>query len=79
MEIMQEDFRIRWPSGESGGEAGGESRRHPVAGVRRQPRQSQAAPFDQIVVMQAGRVAMQGTKTELEARGGLYAELMASA
>ena len=42
-------------------------------------RPSQAEPFDQIVVMQGGRIAMQGTKAELEARGGLYAELMASA
>jgi putative ABC transport system ATP-binding protein len=42
-------------------------------------RPSQAEPFDQIVVMQGGRVAAQGTKSELEARGGLYAELMASA
>ena len=42
-------------------------------------RPSQAVPFDQIVVMQGGRVAAQGTKADLEARGGLYAELMASA
>ena len=42
-------------------------------------RPSQAEPFDQIVVMQGGRIAMQGAKAELEARGGLYAELMASA
>jgi putative ABC transport system ATP-binding protein len=42
-------------------------------------RPSQAEPFEQIVVMQAGRVAAQGTPTELAARGGLYADLMASA
>jgi putative ABC transport system ATP-binding protein len=42
-------------------------------------RPSQAEPFEQIVVMQAGRVAAQGTPKELAARGGLYAELMASA
>ena len=42
-------------------------------------RPSQATPFDQIVVMQAGRIAMQGARADLEARGGLYAELMASA
>jgi putative ABC transport system ATP-binding protein len=29
--------------------------------------------------MQTGRVAAQGTPAELAARGGLYAELMASA
>jgi putative ABC transport system ATP-binding protein len=42
-------------------------------------RPGQAEPFDQIVVMQGGRIAMQGAKADLEARGGLYAELMASA
>jgi putative ABC transport system ATP-binding protein len=42
-------------------------------------RPSQAVPFEQIVVMQGGRVAAQGSKADLEARGGLYAELMASA
>lgn len=42
-------------------------------------RPSQAEPFDRIVVMEGGRIAMQGAKAELEARGGLYAELMASA
>ncbi|MCW5732491.1 MAG: ATP-binding cassette domain-containing protein [Enhydrobacter sp.] len=42
-------------------------------------RPNQAEPFDQIVVMQGGRIAMQGAKADLEARGGLYAELMASA
>ena len=42
-------------------------------------RPSQAEPFDQIVVMDSGRIAMQGAKADLEARGGLYAELMASA
>jgi len=42
-------------------------------------RPGQAEPFQQIVVMQTGRVAAQGTPAELAARGGLYAELMASA
>jgi ABC-type bacteriocin/lantibiotic exporter with double-glycine peptidase domain len=41
-------------------------------------RAAQAEPFEQIVVMQAGRILMQGTPAELAARGGLYAELMAS-
>ena len=52
--------------------------RRPRRGLDRQPA-GQAEPFDQIVVMQGGRVAAQGAKAELEARGGLYAELMASA
>jgi len=42
-------------------------------------RPNQAEPFDQIIVMQSGRIVMQGAKADLEARGGLYAELMASA
>jgi len=42
-------------------------------------RPGQAEPFEQIVVMQAGRVVAQGKPAELAARGGLYAELMASA
>ena len=42
-------------------------------------RPSQAAPFERVVVMAGGRVVDQGTPAELEARGGLYAELMASA
>ena len=42
-------------------------------------RPSQAEPFDQIVVMQAGRIVGQGTPAVLSAKGGLYAELMASA
>jgi len=42
-------------------------------------RPNQAEPFDQIVVMQGGKIAAQGTKSDLEARGGLYTELMASA
>ena len=42
-------------------------------------RPSQAAPFQRIVVMAGGRVVDQGTPEELEAKGGLYAELMASA
>ncbi|OYW25692.1 MAG: hypothetical protein B7Z44_18315, partial [Caulobacter sp. 12-67-6] len=42
-------------------------------------RPSQAEPFEQIVVMQGGRVVAQGSPSELAARGGLYTELMASA
>ena len=42
-------------------------------------RPGQAEPFEQIVVMQAGRVVGQGKPAELAARGGLYADLMASA
>ena len=42
-------------------------------------RPSQAEPFQQIVVMKGGRVAEQGTPADLEARGGLYKELMSSA
>jgi putative ABC transport system ATP-binding protein len=42
-------------------------------------RPAQAEPFDQIVVMQAGRVTTQGAPSDLAARGGLYSELMASA
>jgi putative ABC transport system ATP-binding protein len=42
-------------------------------------RPTQAQPFDQIIVMQGGKIAAQGAKADLEARGGLYAELMASA
>ncbi|MDP3163625.1 MAG: ATP-binding cassette domain-containing protein, partial [Reyranella sp.] len=42
-------------------------------------RPAQAEPFEQIVVMQAGRITSQGTPAELAARGGLYTELMASA
>jgi putative ABC transport system ATP-binding protein len=41
-------------------------------------RATQAEPFEQIVVMQGGRILMQGTPTELAARGGLYTELMAA-
>jgi putative ABC transport system ATP-binding protein len=41
-------------------------------------RPSQAEPFDQIVVMQAGRIAARGTPAELAAKGGLYCELMQS-
>jgi putative ABC transport system ATP-binding protein len=41
-------------------------------------RPSQAEPFEQIVVMQGGRIAAQGKPAELAAKGGLYAELMAS-
>ncbi|SEO96957.1 putative ABC transport system ATP-binding protein [Rhodospirillales bacterium URHD0017] len=42
-------------------------------------RPAQAAPFEQIVVMQGGRIAAQGKPSDLAAKGGLYAELMASA
>ena len=42
-------------------------------------RPAQAEPFEQIVVMQGGRIAAQGAPADLAARGGLYAELMASA
>ena len=42
-------------------------------------RPSQAQPFDDIVVMQGGRIVAHGTPAELAAQGGLYAELMASA
>ncbi len=42
-------------------------------------RPNQAEPFDQIVVMQAGRIAAQGSPADLAAKGGLYTELMASA
>jgi putative ABC transport system ATP-binding protein len=42
-------------------------------------RPGQAEPFEQIVVMQSGRVVAQGKPAELAAHGGLYAELMSSA
>ncbi|WP_395709261.1 ABC transporter transmembrane domain-containing protein [Reyranella sp.] len=42
-------------------------------------RPTQAEPFEQIVVMQNGRIAAQGPPADLAERGGLYAELMASA
>ncbi|MBL6613722.1 MAG: ATP-binding cassette domain-containing protein [Reyranella sp.] len=42
-------------------------------------RPSQAEPFEQIVVMQGGRVVAHGAPSELAAKGGLYAELMAAA
>ena len=41
-------------------------------------RPAQAEPFEQVVVMQGGKVAAQGAPADLAARG-LYAELMASA
>ena len=41
-------------------------------------RPAQAEPFEQIVVMQGGRITAQGTPSDLAAKGGLYAELMAS-
>ncbi len=42
-------------------------------------RPGQAEPFAQILVMQGGRIAAQGTPVELAERGGLYTELMSSA
>ena len=42
-------------------------------------RPAQAEPFEQVVVMQAGKIVAQGTPSELAARGGLYTDLMASA
>jgi putative ABC transport system ATP-binding protein len=42
-------------------------------------RPAQAEPFQQILVMQGGRVVANGTPSELATTGGLYAELMASA
>jgi putative ABC transport system ATP-binding protein len=42
-------------------------------------RPAQAEPFEQIVVMQGGRIAAYGAPADLAAKGGLYAELMASA
>jgi len=42
-------------------------------------RPNQAEPFEMVVVMQGGRVVAQGSPSELAAKGGLYAELMASA
>src|SRR5262249_10618882 len=42
-------------------------------------RPGQAEPLQQVIVMQAGRVAAQGTPKQLASQGGLYAELMASA
>ena len=47
--------------------------------VRIANRPAQAEPFEQVVVMQAGRISTQGAPSELAARGGLYTELMASA
>ncbi|MBS0546352.1 MAG: ABC transporter ATP-binding protein [Proteobacteria bacterium] len=41
-------------------------------------RPSQALSFDEVVVMQAGKIVAHGAPQELEAKGGLYAELMAS-
>jgi putative ABC transport system ATP-binding protein len=42
-------------------------------------RPAQAEPFEQIVVMQGGKIAAHGAPKELASHGGLYAELMASA
>ncbi|MGE5149543.1 MAG: ATP-binding cassette domain-containing protein [Rhodospirillaceae bacterium] len=41
-------------------------------------RPAQAEPFEQVIVMQGGRVAASGKKTQLQGNG-LYADLMASA
>ena len=41
-------------------------------------RPSQAEPFEEVVVMQNGRIVAQGKPADLAAQGGLYAELMAS-
>jgi putative ABC transport system ATP-binding protein len=42
-------------------------------------RPNQAEPFQQVVVMQGGRIVAQGAPSDLAAKGGLYTELMASA
>lgn len=42
-------------------------------------RPSQAEPFERVVVMQGGRIAAQGKPSDLAAKGGLYAELVAQA
>ena len=42
-------------------------------------RPNQAEVFQQVVVMKGGRVAEQGSPADLEARGGLYKELVTSA
>jgi putative ABC transport system ATP-binding protein len=42
-------------------------------------RPSQAESFEEIVVMQAGKIVAHGAPADLKAKGGLYAELMASA
>jgi putative ABC transport system ATP-binding protein len=42
-------------------------------------RPAQAEPFEQIVVMQGGKIAALGAPQDLATRGGLYAELMSSA
>jgi len=42
-------------------------------------RPGQALAFGRIIVMQAGHIVSQGSPKELEARGGLYVELMGSA
>jgi len=41
-------------------------------------RPAQAEPFEQVIVMQGGRVVAYGKKAQLEGNG-LYAELMAAA
>ncbi|MCA0305744.1 MAG: ATP-binding cassette domain-containing protein, partial [Proteobacteria bacterium] len=42
-------------------------------------RPAQAEPFENIVVMQGGRVVAHGSPSELAAKGGVYADLMAQA
>ena len=42
-------------------------------------RPAQAEPFENIVVMQGGRVVAHGTPSDLAAKGGVYADLMAQA
>jgi putative ABC transport system ATP-binding protein len=42
-------------------------------------RPNQAEPFQQVFVMQGGRIVAQGAPSDLAAKGGLYTELMASA
>ncbi len=69
---------LRWPH------TGSHPRQHSAAADGRgvvwiANRPAQAEPFEQVVVMQAGRIVAQGTPSELAARGGLYTDLMASA
>src|SRR4029450_7497046 len=41
-------------------------------------RAEQAEPFEQVVVMEGGKIAAQGAPQDLAARGGVYATLMAA-
>src|SRR5262249_30677843 len=41
-------------------------------------RPNQAEVFDQVVVMQAGRIVAHGAPSELKSKGGLYCELLQS-